>query len=254
MKSLMLVIIALTMSACTVIGPGERGARFSMGELSDKVMLPGTHLWIPYFAGSSKLDMQIHAYQLKTSSGTKDQQEVSTSTTVNLQLNTEEVLNIVRLFGSDDAVIARVLPLVQESINAVVSKYSAEEILTKRGALKTDIEALVKDKIVKYGVIVHDVSINDLQYSEEYSQAIERKQIAEQKAKQSEYETQEAVQMAKAAVAKAKGEADANQLKQQSLTPQLIQYEAIQRWNGSLPTMMGGNGVVPFINLGTSGK
>lgn len=238
-----------SLTGCTIVGPGERGARYTMGKLSDDVLQPGTHLWIPYFAGTSTMDVQIHSYELKTSSGTKDQQEVTTTVTINLQIEAEQILNVVKNFGTDESVIARVLPLVQESINQNVSKYSAEEILTKRSALKADIEALVKEKVARYGVLVHDVSINDLQYSSEYSQAIERKQIAEQKAKQAEYETLQAKQNANAAIEVAKGLAEANRLKLQTLTPQLIQYEAIQKWDGKLSQFMGGSGAVPFINL-----
>lgn len=246
--ALLVVAAVMLATGCTIVGPGQRGVRYSFGKMSNDVLEPGTHLWLPYFAGSSKLDVQIQAIETKTSSGTKDQQEVTTTVTVNLQLSPDKVVETVKTIGDNDALLARVLPLVQESISASVSKYSAEEILTKRGQLKADIETLVKEKVTKYGVIIHDISLKDLQYSNEYSQAIERKQIAEQKAKQAEYETQQAEQNAKAAVAKAKGEAEANRMKQQTLTPQLIQYEAVLRWDGKLPTYSGGN-TVPFINI-----
>ncbi len=247
-KILALIGILVSMTACTVIGPGERGVEFSMGKAQEQILEPGTHLWIPYFAGNEAFDVQIRSIEAVTSSGTKDQQEVTTKVTVNLQVDPTKVVTIVKEIGGQRVLFDRVTPLIQEAVNATISKYSAEEILTKRGEVKNDIETLVKERITKYGVIVHDISLKDMQYSPEYAQAIERKQIAEQKAKQAEYETQQAEQNAKAAVAKAKGEAESNRLKQLTLTPQLIQYEAVQRWDGKLPQFQGG-GSLPFINL-----
>jgi prohibitin 1 len=248
-KVLGLLSVVLMLSACSIVGPGERGVRFSMGKAQEEVMEPGTHLWVPYFAGSTTFDVQINSIEATTSSGTKDQQEVSTKVTVNLQVDPTKVVHIVKEVGGQRALFDRVSPLIQESVNATISKYSAEEILTKRGQVKADIEALVKERITKYGVIVHDISLKDMQYSAEYAQAIERKQIAEQKAKQAEYETQKAEHDAKAAVATAKGLAEANRMKQATITPQLIQYEAVQRWDGKLPQFHGG-GALPFVNVG----
>lgn len=246
MKKYVMMFSLLALSACTVIGPGERGVRYNFGKVSDEVLEPGTHLWVPFVAGSTTLDVQITSIAAATSAGTKDQQEVATSVVVNLQLDPTKVVDIVRNVGSGQAVMDRVTALIQESVNAVISKYSAEEILTKRGQVKADIETLVKERITKYGVIVHDISLKDMQYSKEYSAAIERKQIAEQAAKQSEYETQKAEQEAKAAIATAKGEAESNRMKQQTLTDQLIKYEMIQKWDGKLPTY-NGSGNSPFM-------
>ena len=249
MKNIIIGFATLGMfSSCTIIGPSERGVRYNLGSVSEEVMQPGTHLWIPFLAGSKTFSVNVQAVETTTSSGTKDQQEVSTTVTVNIQIDPTKVVEITKSIGSESGLIDRVLPLIQESVNATVSKYSAEEILTKRGQVKGDVEVLVKEKVTKYGVIVHDIALKDMQYSKEYSAAIERKQISEQAAKQAEYETQKLEQEAKGAIAKARGEAESNKLKQATLTPQLIQYEAIQKWNGVLPTF-NGSGVVPFVNI-----
>lgn len=249
MKTFLVLLAAtLGLSACTIVGPGERGVRYNLGKVSEEVMEPGTHLWIPFFSGSYTFDVSIIGVQVKTNAGTKDQQEVNTKAVVNLQIDPTKVVKITKEFGSESALFDALAPILKDSVNATVSKYSAEEVLTKRPQLSKDIETLVKERISDYGVFVHNVSIEDMQYSEEYSQAIERKQIAEQKAKQAEYETQQAEQNAKAAVAKARGEAEANRLKQQTITPALTQYEAVLKWNGQLPQVMG-SGATPFINL-----
>lgn len=218
-----ILAILVTMMACTVIGPTERGVRYNFGKVSDEALSSGTHLWIPYLAGSKTLKVNVKALELKTSSGTKDQQEVSTVVVVNLQLDPTKVVDTVRNYGDEDAVFAQITPQIQEAVNANISKFSAEEILTKREALKEAIDKVIKERATKYNVIVHDISIKDLQYSSEYAKAIEQKQIAEQEAKQAEYDAQKATQTAKAAVEIAKGQAESQRLLKSTITPELLQ-------------------------------
>lgn len=260
MKNVLLALFAVVaFSSCTLIGPNERGVRYSFGKVSDDVLESGTHFWLPYFVGSKSVNVKMTALEIKTNSGTKDQQEVTTQVVINTQIDPAKVVSLVREFGSEDGLDSTVNPLIHAAISAKVSKYSAEEVLTKREQLKMDIQNEIKSSLEKYPVIVHDVSIKDLQYSNEYARAIEQKQIAEQKAKQAEYETLKITQDAKSVVAqaegaakasllKAKAEAEANQLKLRTLTKELIQYEAIQRWNGQLPQVNGG-GTLPMINI-----
>lgn len=248
MKKFILCLSLLTLSACTIVSPTERAVRYNFGSLSETVLEPGTHIWVPYVAGSSTLDVSVQKLDIQTSSGTKDQQEVTTSVTLNIQVDASKVIELMKRFGSEQTAIDQIIPMVKEAVNAEISKYSAKEVLTRRVELKNGIENAAKDELAKYGILLHTVSITDLQYSQEYSAAIERAQIAEQKAKQAEYETQEAQNRAQAAIATAKGEAEANRLKQQTVTPLLVQMEAVQRWNGQLPQMMG-SGPVPFLNL-----
>lgn len=204
-KFLILALALVSLSACTVVGPTERAVRYNFGKVDDEVLTAGTHLWIPYFAGTKTLSVNVHAIELQTSSGTKDQQEVTTKVVVNLQLDPSKVVDIVKTYGDEEAVISQVIPQIQEAVNANVSKFSAEEILTKREQLKEAIDHVIKDRAAKYSVIVHDISIKDLQYSPEYARAIEQKQIAEQKSKQAEYDAVKASKEADGAINTARG-------------------------------------------------
>lgn len=79
--------------------------------------------------------------------------------------------------------------------------------------------------------------------------AIEAKQIAEQQAKQAEYEALKASKEAQAEINRAKGQAEAQRLMRQTLTPELLQKQAIEKWDGQFPQVMSGNGTLPFINI-----
>lgn len=264
-KMLMLVVAMMGLSACTIVSTGERGVRYNFGRVSDEVMTPGTYLWIPYFMGSKTLNVQTHPYEEVLSSGTKDQQEVTNKITINMGVQPEKVVHVVSEYGNDTAVMDRVIPVIRDAVNAVTSRFNAEELLTKRPEVKKEIEELVRERVKDYGVHVQDVSLTDLQYSKEYSAAIERKQVAEQAAKQAEYDTLKATQeaksriaeaegQAKATLAKARAEAEANSLKLKTLTNELIQYEMVQRWNGQLPQVQSGSGGTMMLNFTPNSK
>lgn len=265
-KIILLIGVLLTMSACTIVSDTERGARYNFGKLSGDVLEPGTHFWFPYFMGSRTLNVSIQSIQNTSSSGTKDQQEVTTTTVVNLRINPEQVVSVFRDIGSEESLLMRINPLIQESVNSVISRYTAEELLTKRNDVKLQIEELAKSQISKYGVEVRDVSLKDMQYSNEYSASIEKKQIADQRAKQAEYEAQERINEAhgrkevakkdaEALLIKSRAEADSNQMKQATLTEQLIRYQMIQKWNGQLPQVSGsGSGMMFNMSLGKESK
>jgi len=243
-----LLLAALILSGCTVVGPTERAVRYNFGKVDDEILTAGTHLWIPYFAGTKTLGVNVHALELETSSGTKDQQEVSTKVVVNLQLDPNKVIEIVKTYGDEAAVLNQVIPQIQEAVNANVSKFSAEEILTKREQLKEAIDKVIKERAAKYSIIVHDISIKDLQYSPEYAKAIEQKQIAEQKSKQAEYDAVKANKEADGAINTARGQAESQKLLRANLTPEILQMRAIEKWNGAFPQYMGA-GNLPFINM-----
>jgi prohibitin 1 len=96
---------------------------------------------------------------------------------------------------------------------------------------------------------VDDVSLTKIGFSPEFTRSIEQKQIAEQDAKKAEYEAQKASKQAEAEVNRAKGTAEAQKLLRQSLNGELLQKQAIEKWDGKFPTVMGGNGALPLINI-----
>lgn len=105
-----------------------------------------------------------------------------------------------------------VQPAVSEVLKAQMALLTAEEILTRRLELKKSIDDGLVARLGNYGVKLHDLSIVNLTFSKDFTEAVERKQIAEQRAKQAEYETLQAEKMAQAEVARAKGKAEAQRL------------------------------------------
>jgi len=248
MKQFLLPLLILA-TGCTVVSPGERGIGISQGEINKEVRKPGTYLWIPHFRGSAVMDVQIQKSDIESGAATKDQQELMTKVAVNWQIEESKVVEIYENLGNLRAVLTNVIePQVHEVMKACVSKMSAEEVLSKRQELKEQMDAALKARLSPYGITIRDVSIINFEFGKEYKNAIEQKQVAEQKAKQAEYEAQKAEQDARAAINTARGQAESQKLVQQTLTPLMIELKKVEKWDGKLPTTILGN-TTPMINV-----
>jgi prohibitin 1 len=249
MKYIVAVLLFVFLTGCSVVGPRERGIRFYFGKASDKVVEPGANLWIPFFLGMSEIDVGIQKSEVETSAASRDMQEITTHIALNWAITPDRVVAVYKTIGDEEAVLARIIsPAVSEVLKSAASKKTAEEILTKRTEMKVEIDEALKQRLSHYGITISDISIVNLTFSKEFTDAIEQKQIAEQKAKQAEYVALQAIQEAKAEVNRATGRAQAQALLRSSLTQEILQQRAIDKWNGALPQIMSGN-TTPFINL-----
>ena len=147
-------------------------------------------------------------------------------------------------------------PAIQESVKAATAKYTAEELITKRELVRTDIENALKDKIVKYGVNIVQVNIVNFEFSDSFDASIESKVRAEQdaltqrnKLEQVKYEAQQQIERAKA-------EAETIRISAEAIQKQggaaYVQLKWIEKWNGQLPTTSLGTSMIPNIFLNNS--
>lgn len=249
MKQLFLVFTCLALSACSVVGPGERGIRFYFGKASDTVEEPGAYVWLPFFLGMKRMNVQVQKSDISTTSASKDMQDIKTELAVNWKLAPEKVVITLKNVGDEDDILERILiPAVSEVLKAASAKYTAEEILAKRMALKQEIDAGLKQRLNAYGIDLYDVSIVHLSFTQGFEEAIENKQIAEQRAKQASYEAEKATQDAKAEVNRAEGTAKAQGLLKSTITKEILEQRAIEKWDGHFPQVMG-SAAMPFLNL-----
>lgn len=248
MRALILLCL-LSLTACSVVGPQQRGVRVVLGTVSEEPKAPGVYLWVPFVISMHKIDITIQNEKVSESSSSKDMQEITAEVAVNWSLSAEKVVETYKTIGDEDDIVKRILiPAVNEVMKASTAKRTAEEVLSQRMALKKDIDDGLLERLARYGITLHDVNIVNLRFSKDFENAIERKQVAEQEAKQAEYTTLKAVQDAKAEVAKARGQAEAQNLLKTTLTHEILESRAIDKWNGVLPQVT--NGATPFINVG----
>lgn len=244
-----MICMAIAMTGCSVVGPGQRGIRFYFGKASDTVEEPGAYAWLPFFMGMTKIDVQVQKSEVKTSAASKDMQEITTELAVNWKLAPEKVVVTFKNVGDEDAILERIIvPAVSEVLKSATALHTAEDILKKRMELKTAIDAGLKERLATYGIDLFDVSIVHLSFTEGFEKAVEDKQIAEQRSKQAEYEALQATQTAKAEVERAKGTAASQNLMRTSITKEILEQRAIEKWDGHFPQVMSG-GTLPFINI-----
>ena len=175
---------------------------------------------------------------------------MTASFAINFRLDPVQVVNIRRTQGTLENIVSKIIaPQTQESFKIAAARRTVEEAITKRDELKQDFDLALGNRLEKYGIIVLDTSVVDLDFSPEFSKAVEEKQIAEQRAQRAVYVAQEAEQEAEATINRAKGQAEAQRLLRETLTAELLQKQAIDKWDGKFPQVMGGNGALPFINI-----
>ena len=199
---------------------------------------------------------------------------MTTELTVPFSLNAKFAGEVFKKIGNLDQVEAIIInPGVLESVKAIAAKYTAEELITKREEVKTKVEDAIKnyvnqtltDRGITGAVDIGNVAITHFDFSKDFNRSIELKVKAEQDALRAENEKRQKVTEAEAtrdsqkATAdgeayamdvRSKAEAAAIQRRAQALAtnPEIVQLNAVERWDGHLPVYTGG-GPVPFINV-----
>lgn len=254
MKKILFGIMAVALTGCTMVGPGERGVRTHFGKVDDELLNPGLHLWIPAVFGATRIDVRLQKHEVETNAASKDMQTVVTKFALNWRIKEDKVAEVYSKLGDEDAVLTNVIdPAISEVLKAATSKKNVEEILSKREELKSEIDRVMKERMLSKGIVIEDINITNVTFSHDFAAAIEAKQVAEQRAKQASYEAQKAEQDATAEVNRAKGQAEAQKLLRQTLSPELLQLRALEKWNGEFPQVMGSS-TLPFINITPNGK
>jgi prohibitin 1 len=244
------ILLIIGLNSYVIINPGEAGVLSILGKAKDGVLLEGVHFKPPLISKVDMYDVTVQKFEVPAQSSTKDLQQLSASFAINFRLDPIEVVTIRRTQGTLQNIVAKIIaPQTQESFKVAAARRTVEEAITKRDELKQDFDEALGERLNKYGIIVLDTSVVDLNFSIEFSKAVEEKQIAEQRAQRAVYVAREAEQEAEATINRAKGQAEAQRLLRETLTAELLQKQAIEKWDGKFPQVLGGNGAVPFINL-----
>ena len=251
-------VVFLALNAFVIINPGQAGVLSVLGKAQDGALLEGIHFKPPFVTNVDVYDVTVQKFEVPAQSSTKDLQDLSARFAINFRLDPLEVVTIRRTQGTLQNIVAKIIaPQTQESFKIAAAKRTVEEAITKRTELKRDFDDALDTRLKKYGIIVLDTSVVDLNFSAEFSKAVEEKQIAEQRAQRAIYVAQEAEQQAEADVNRAKGKAEAQRLLAETLKAQggrlVLEKEAIEAWReggAQMPNVlvMGDkNSSVPFL-------
>jgi regulator of protease activity HflC (stomatin/prohibitin superfamily) len=241
---LILMLVAILFWPFVIVNAGERGVMMQFGEVQEKILGEGIHLIIPIANTVQKLSVRVQKQQISAEASSKDLQEVFTDVALNWHIIPKEANAIFQQIGDENAVVERIInPAVEEVLKAVMAKYTAEEIITKRGEVKAAVDNGLSARLSSYHIQVDDISLVHVHFSERFADAVEAKQIAEQQAKQAEFIALRAIKEADAKVNLAKGEAEAQRIIGTTLSPEILQKQVVDKWDGKLPLVVGKDGV-----------
>lgn len=252
------VLLVFFTSASTVQA-GHVGVVLTFGRVEPGVLQPGFHFVMPFSQQIVQIDTRVLPHSFKEiDAASKELQSVKLTGTMNYHLEPQRAGQLYQTVGLDFA--SKVIdPAFNDFIKEVVPQYPVTEILAKRDEIRALARERLSKNLERYGIIVDDIYLSNISFSPDYQNAIEQKQTAQQKVeteqqilRQKEIQAQQAVIDAKgkadATVAAAEGEARANQIRTESISPELIEYLRWQRWDGRLPMVTGSN-AAPFVAL-----
>ena len=258
----LIVVGVMASAAVQIVDAGHRGVLLHWNAV-DVTMPPldeGLHFVVPFQDTVVNMEVRTLLFVKGTSSASKDLQTVTTEVTVNYHPDPEAINILYKEVGLNyqNRIIA---PAVEEVVKQVTANYNAEELITKRPLVKSDIELEITKRLNVYNLITEVISITDFQFSSLFSSAIESKVEAEQKALKAENDLrrievearQRAAQaegVAAANIAEANGEAEAIKIINQALAqnPNYLEWLKTQAWDGKLPLVVGEGGT-PFIQI-----
>ncbi|MBW4631156.1 MAG: prohibitin family protein [Iphinoe sp. HA4291-MV1] len=235
---IVLLLLALTIicSFFVIVNPGQRGVLIKFGEVQPVILGEGIHPVIPMVHTVEKLSVRVQNEDISTEASSKDLQNVYTDVALNWHIIPEKANVIFQHVGNQQAIVHRIVnPAVKEVLKAVMAMYTAEEIITTRGEVKARVDEALTSRLATYNLEIDDISLVNIHFSEQFNHAVEAKQIAEQEAKRAGFLAIKAEQQAKAKVNLAKGEAEGNRLIMETLTPAILQRQAIAKWDGRMP-------------------
>jgi len=250
---IVVLVLLLILNPFVTIGAGERGIVLNFGAVQGAVLDEGLHLRVPIMQKIIKMDVKIQKSQTNSAASTKDLQNTSFSIVVNHHITPDKVNWVYQKIGVSyrDRIID---PTVQEVVKAVTAKYTAEQLITKRDQVSNEIAELLKEKLIKYSIIIDNFSIVDFKFSQQFTQAIEEKQTAEQKALKAQRDLDRIKIEAKQKIEQARAEAMGLRLQRSEVSDKVLKLreiearlKAIEKWNGVLPNVT--SGAVPFLNL-----
>jgi len=270
-----LVLIIAIMNSFVVIAPGNTGVLFNIWTGSLRTVGQGMAFRLPWITQVQSYPTALRTYTMVKRSGegsnsgddsidlpTREGQHIRQDISVTYNTSEEKAAQVFKEFrGADiediEATFIR-RTIITAAQNAAGQTSLSDLISSQRAILQDGIQSVLAAELGKRGFQLDKVNLGASHLPEAIEAQMQQKMAAQQQAQQADYELQKQSTLAKAAVAQAEGEAqstlvkakaqaEGNRLLEQSLTANLVQYKAIEKWNGAMPQVTGG--ATPFIDM-----
>jgi regulator of protease activity HflC (stomatin/prohibitin superfamily) len=263
------VIMIIGLSGPFVEVPaGNVGVVTNFGQVQGVTLDPGLHIVVPIYQHVTNVDTRVQPHQFQEiDAASKELQTVKLTGVMNYHIDGRFANDLFQNVGTDFA--EKIIdPAFNDFIKTVVPNYSVNDILAKRDEIRTLAKDALGGNLARYHIIVDDIYISNIAFSDAFQQAIEAKQVAQQQVQteqqvllQKQVIAQQAVTeaqgqananvalaegQAKATIALANGQAEANRALAASLSDQILQYQYIQKLPDKITVMLlpAGNGTI----------
>lgn len=272
--SLILAGVIFLISLVGFVPTGYTGILVTFGAVSDKTLSAGLNIKAPW-QSIVRMDNRTQKVEIDTSAFSSDIQQVDLKMSINYCIDQQTAQTLYRTVGKNyyDNVM---LPRILENTKATFSKYTAENLISKRDLLSDSIAEMTSADMADYGIRIVSIAVEDIDFTDAFTSAVEAKQVAAQNKLTAETEQAQKTMEERAAseraiiTANAKAEqdiiaanadlevvkvqaeaslyagereAEMNKRISEALTDRLISYYWIKQWDGKLPTTtLGENG------------
>jgi len=251
-------------ASIAAVPTGHTGVVTTFGHVENITLDSGIHAKAPWQVVVN-MDNRVQKRTVDLSCFSSDIQEVAVTYTINYQIKKSDAMTIYSTIGQDYYATV-VEPSIAESVKVVSARYTAEHLVAQRDDLALKIEENLAEKLINYNIEVVSTSIENMDFTDAFTNAVEEKQVAQQNKLRAQTEAEQKVIEAEAQskvrkvaadaeayeiTARAEAEAEANRKIADSLTKNLIDYRYAQSWDGKLPEYYSGSGseTIPVLNL-----
>ena len=233
---------------------GYEGILIQQGAVSGDLDA-GPHFVVPFLQTVDLMEIRTQKEEAQAAAASKDLQTVSTQVAINFHVDAKAAAVLYKSVGPTFS--SRIIdPAVQETVKAIVAKYTAEQLISERAAVKAELDEGLSIRLRPWNLVIeaNGVSLKDFQFSAPFNQAIEAKQVAQQTAEQAKYVLQKAEIDAQTKVTEAKGSAEANRIRAAALNAnggsKVLAQQWIEAWEkggSQVPRVISGSGGGSFI-------
>jgi regulator of protease activity HflC (stomatin/prohibitin superfamily) len=257
-----IVVATILLVSCsmTTVDTGHRGVKVRFGEVIGEGLPEGLYFVNPLTTDIRNIDTRVQSWNANTQAYTRDVQQATMQFVLNYRLDPTKAHIVFQQVGGDWA--AKLIgQVVLEEMKREVGQHEAVDLISQRDAAARTIEKNVTSLLARRNVIVTGFQLTNIDYTTEFEHAVEAKVIAQQNAIEEQNRTVQVREKANQQIETAKGnaestilnakaEAESIEIRARALerNAKLVEWEAVQKWNGTLPQYMMGN-AVPFINV-----
>jgi len=261
------IFLALLSASFSIVDEGYIGVKYQFGKIVADNLSAGLNFKVPFIQTITTVDIREQIYEMNTTAYTKDTQTVENiQIKLNYLYDRSALSDIIRNVGIKNVESKLIIPQIQSIMKNEIGQFRAEELVQNRATVQENIEDKMRQSLSTSGITVVSFAIENIDFEDGFEEAIRAKVVAEQEALkmqnktvEKEEEARQQVIAAEAATKSRKIQAEAEAFaietiqKQLQASPEYIELQKIQKWDGKFPQVMS-DGVNPFIAITGEGE